>query len=70
MGRLLGLDTFEPERGSAENEETEEEQPVLDRLVGRSLSEVGLQITQAGQRVWVGWEVSNFWHWDVSGLKS
>ena len=70
MGRLLGLDNFEPGRGSAENEEAEEEQPVLDRLVGRSLSEVGLQIIQAGQRVWVGWEVSNFSRWAVSSLIS
>ena len=69
MGRLLGLDTFGSECGSAENEETEEEQPVLDRLVGRSLSEIGLQIIQAGQRVWVGWEVSSFSHRDASGLK-
>lgn len=75
MGRLLGLDAFEPEHGSADNEKTEDEQSVLDRLVGRSLSEVGLQIIQAGQRVWVGWEVSksSHWdasHWDASGLKS
>ena len=70
MGRLLGLDYFEPGRGSAENEEIKEEQPVLDRLVGRSLSEVGVQIIQAGQRVWVGWEVSNFSRWAVSGLIS
>lgn len=60
MGRMLGLDTLETKHKPAETEDVEDEQPVLDRLVGRSLSEVGVHIIQAGQRVWVGWEVNIF----------
>lgn len=58
MGRMLGLDALEMKHEPADKEDLEGGQPLLDRLVGRSLSEVGVHIMQAGQRVWVGWEVS------------
>ena len=59
MGRLLGMDFPEAYHKSADNSDSEDEEPLLDRLVGRTLSEIGVQIIQNGQRVWVGWEVSS-----------
>lgn len=58
MGRLMGLDTLKTSNESRENGDAEDERPLLDRLVGRCLSEIGVHIIQNGQRVWVGWEVS------------
>ena len=59
MGRLLGMDFPEAYQKLVDNSDIEDEEPLLDRLVGRTLSEIGIQIIQNGQRVWVGWEVSN-----------
>ena len=58
MGRLLGFDTLKSNYESTENGDGGDEKPLLDRLVGRCLSEIGVHIMQNGQRVWVGWEVS------------
>ena len=71
MGRLLGMDFPEAYYKPADNSDVEDEEPLLDRLVGRTLSEIGVQIIQNGQRVWVGWEVSNaFVMSDCSRLKN
>ena len=59
MGRLLGMDFPEAYYKHVDKSDIEDEEPLLDRLVGRTLSEIGVQIIQNGQRVWVGWEVSS-----------
>lgn len=50
IGRLLGLDTLEePEDGTA----------AVDMLLGQSLSQLGIDMSQDGQQIWVSWEVMN-----------
>ena len=58
MGRLLGLTDASANHGVEDGVDSNEEKPVLDRLVGRSLTDIGIHIIQNGQRIWVGWEVS------------
>lgn len=58
MGRLLGMESPGSKHDSVDTQDTEDEQSVLDGLLGRSLSQIGVAIVQDGQRVWVGWEVS------------
>ena len=71
MGRLLGMDFPEAYYKPVDDSDIEDGEPLLDRLVGRTLSEIGVQIIQNGQRVWVGWEVRNASNRsNCSGLKS
>ena len=56
MGRLLGLGAY---GGSAETQDDniEQENPTVDLLLGQSLSQIGVDMLQAGQRIWISWEV-------------
>lgn len=53
MGRLLGLDVS----GALRNEGGSEDKTVTDVLRGQSLSQIGIDMLQDGQPVWVTWEV-------------
>ena len=58
MGRFLGLDALEIDQTITADDHIERNQtPLLDRLIGRSLSQIGVHILQAGRRICVGWEV-------------
>lgn len=56
FGRLLGLDTLQESPTTTDNEEKE---PILvsEMLRGQSLSQIGIDMVQDGQQVWVSWEV-------------
>lgn len=56
FGRLLGLDTLQESPTTAGNEE-KEQILVSDMLRGQSLSQIGIDMVQDGQQVWVSWEV-------------
>ena len=51
MGRLLGLDSLE-----GLSEEGPESGPVTEMLMGQSLTQVGVDMVQDGQPIWVSWE--------------
>ena len=55
MGRLLGLDSLE---GTVRlfGEEGQESAPVTDMLMGQTLTQVGVDMVQDGQPIWVSWE--------------
>ena len=57
MGRLLGL-SVDSLRAETQNEEDEEELDTPDLLLGQSLSQIGVDMLQGGQRIWVSWEVA------------
>jgi len=53
MGKLLGLDTMEDRRlDGADISSTS----ATDKLIGQSLSQIGIDLIQDGQPVWVNWE--------------
>lgn len=52
MGRLLGFDSLEELHRS----EGQESAPVTDMLLGQSLSQIGVDMVQDGQPIWVSWE--------------
>ncbi|KAL8714756.1 MAG: hypothetical protein Q9220_001269 [cf. Caloplaca sp. 1 TL-2023] len=54
MGRLLGLDTRDQDQSSAAQEE--KDAGTGDILRGQSLSQIGIDMVQDGQRIWVNWE--------------
>lgn len=56
FGRLLGLDTLQESPTTAGNEE-KEQILVSEMLRGQSLSQIGIDMVQDGQQVWVSWEV-------------
>ena len=56
MGRLLGLDAVEDGHEVAQEDGQYEKPPVTDMLRGQSLSQIGVDILQDGQRIWVDWE--------------
>ena len=56
MTRLLGLDSKGDDRFPL-NDGDCEQMPVNDLLRGQSLSQIGIDMVQSGQRVWVNWEV-------------
>lgn len=58
FGRLLGLDTLQDSSTTAGNEE-KEQILVSQMLRGQSLSQIGIDMVQDGQQVWVSWEVLN-----------
>lgn len=56
IGRLLGLDTIDnPQSLSTDGDY--EEVAALDMLRGQSLSQIGIDMIQDGQQIWVSWEV-------------
>ena len=58
MGRLLGLST---DGDSADLHHLGDggETSGVDLLLGQSLSQIGVDMIQSGQRIWVSWEVIN-----------
>ncbi|KAL9102922.1 MAG: hypothetical protein Q9163_001982 [Psora crenata] len=58
MGRLLGLDGLDRESALLQGEEnlTHAEAPDTDILKGQSLSQLGIDMVQDGQQIWVSWE--------------
>ena len=58
MGRLLGLESVDKEAPAPDSEDatTDEEAPNTDMLRGQSLSQLGIDMIQAGQQIWVSWE--------------
>lgn len=56
VGRLLGLDNLDESQVSAADE-VQEEVSVVDMLRGQSLSQIGIDMVQDGQQIWVSWEV-------------
>ena len=53
MGRLLGMDNLDDVPTNGNHEETE----TLAMLQGQTLSQLGIDVIQNGQCVWVTWEV-------------
>lgn len=53
MGRLLGIDNLDDVPTNGSHEETE----TLAMLQGQTLSQLGIDVIQNGQCVWVTWEV-------------
>lgn len=56
FGKLLGLDTLQESPTTTGNEE-KEQILVSEMLRGQSLSQIGIDMVQDGQQVWVSWEV-------------
>lgn len=56
VGRLLGLDNLDEAQVSAVDE-GQEEVSVVDMLRGQTLSQIGIDMIQDGQQIWVSWEV-------------
>ena len=57
VGRLLGLDTLEESEVAAADGHGDSDIPVADLLRGQTLSQLGIDMLQDGQQVWVSWEV-------------
>lgn len=55
VGRLLGLDNLDESQVSTTDER--QEVSVVDMLCGQSLSQIGIDMVQDGQQIWVSWEV-------------
>ena len=55
MGRLLGLDSLEGV-DHFPDEDGQEPGPMTDMLLGQSLTQVGVDMVQDGQPIWVSWE--------------
>lgn len=58
LGRLLGLDALDESQVQFTDGSHEEAGP-LEMLRGKSLSQLGIDMIQNGQQIWVSWEV---WH--------
>lgn len=56
MGRLLGLDSMD-EDGSESDHEGDDRAQSLDLLRGQTLSQIGIDVFEDGQAIWVSWEV-------------
>ena len=57
MGRLLGLNNARsPEEDGDDEDSSDEDAPNTDKLKGQSLSQLGIDMVQDGQRIWVTWE--------------
>lgn len=54
IGRLLGLDTHIQDQSLAGDQA---HLPIGDLLRGQSLSQIGIDMLQDGQRIWVSWDV-------------
>jgi len=57
MGRLLGLSTDGDPAEPSHHHGDGEEMSGVDLLLGQSLSQIGVDMIQSGQRIWVSWEV-------------
>lgn len=58
VGRLLGLDTLEEsDVPGAGGDGDHEDIQVADLLRGQTLSQLGIDMLQDGQQIWVSWEV-------------
>lgn len=57
MGRLLGLDSL-GEDNVQEDESRTPSRAREDLLRGQSLSQIGIDVIEDGQSIWVSWEVS------------
>ena len=57
MGLLLGLNKYEVEDGK-DTEQQERDVAVGDLLEGQTLNQIGVDMVQDGQSIWVNWEVS------------
>lgn len=55
MGRLLGLDV--KQQHLSPRAEEQDQIPISDILRGQSLSQIGIDMLQDGQRIWVSWDV-------------
>ena len=55
FGLLLGLNKFEA--GEEDSDTDERDIAVADLLEGQSLSQIGIDMIQDGQPIWVNWEV-------------
>jgi PAS domain S-box-containing protein len=55
MGRLLGLDSL-GSSGVVVHDSQYNDRPITDILRGQSLSQIGIDMLQNGQPVWVSWE--------------
>lgn len=55
MGRLLGLDALDADNSKAEDRSVSSR--TLDLLRGQSLSQIGIDVMEEGQSIWVSWEV-------------
>lgn len=58
MGRLLGLSTDE-DSAEPHHQGDGPETSGVNLLLGQSLSQIGVDMIQSGQRIWVSWEVSD-----------
>lgn len=56
VGRLLGLDNLDESQISAADD-GHEDVSVVEMLRGQSLSQIGIDMIQDGQQIWVSWEV-------------
>ena len=56
MARLLGLDSMDEEGNDQDSEDADYTQS-LDLLRGQTLSQIGIDIVEDGQAIWVSWEV-------------
>lgn len=56
MGRLLGLST-DGDSNEPHHHGDGGETSGVDSLIGQSLSQIGVDVIQSGQRIWVSWEV-------------
>ena len=56
FGLLLGLNKFEA--GEDDSDTDERDIAIADLLEGQSLSQIGIDMIQDGQPIWVNWEVS------------
>ena len=58
MGRLLGLESADKADGEDGAESTtDEDTPNINMLRGQSLSQLGIDIIQDGQQLWVSWDM-------------
>ena len=56
MARLLGLDSMDEEGNEPDSEDLDPTQS-LDLLRGQTLSQIGIDMVEDGQAIWVSWEV-------------
>ena len=58
MGRFLGLESYRDEEGDEKSMDDQGEGVAAqDILYGRTLSQIGIDMLQGGQPIWVSWEV-------------
>lgn len=68
MGRLLDLDSMD-EDGNEPNNEDHERAQSLDLLRGQTISQIGIDLYEDGQAIWVSWEVCHSFQTENTGEK-